>query len=143
LFRRCLRRLRHICGHHNVLPSSHIISDGLRKSGDSPVAFGGFADVWEGTFAGEKVCVKVLRVYNANTNNQKGPLAVCGIREFIVCLTNTDTAQAFLRGSSCLEEAETCKCCAFFGCYDGAVTARVEVDAQRHIDGIRERQTPR
>ena len=85
--------------------------------------------MWEGSFAGEKVCVKVLRVYNANTNNQKGPLAVCGIREVTVRPTNADTVQALLRRGSRLEKAETCKCCAFLGCYDGAVTARVEVDA--------------
>jgi len=26
------------------------------------MAFGGFADVWEGTLGGRKVCIKVLRV---------------------------------------------------------------------------------
>ncbi|KAF9789434.1 kinase-like domain-containing protein [Thelephora terrestris] len=68
LFRRCLRRLRLICAHHNVLPSSHIVREGLRKTSDNPVAFGGFADVWEGKYEGRKVCVKALRVHNPNTS---------------------------------------------------------------------------
>ena len=79
--RRRLRRLRHVCGHHNVLPSSYITSHGLRKTSDNLVAYGGLADVWEGTLKDRKVCVKVLRMYNANTNHPKGSLAVCGIHK--------------------------------------------------------------
>ena len=39
--------------------------------------------MWEGTLGNEKVCVKVLRVYNPHANNQKRVLAVCGIRGFL------------------------------------------------------------
>jgi len=129
LFRRCLRRLRHICGHHNVLPSSHIISDGLRKTSDNPVAYGGFADVWEGKLGDERVCIKVLRVYNMDTNNQKGSLVVCDIYKAPLRSITADIGQVLLWGSSCLEAAETSKCSAFPGSYDGAITARVEMDA--------------
>ena len=90
LFRRCLRRLRLICGRHNILPESHIISDGLKRTSDNPVACGGFADVWEGTLRDEKVCVKVLRMYRTNTNNPNGSLAVCDIRVALVCSINVD-----------------------------------------------------
>lgn len=62
LFRRCLRRLRLICGHHHVLPPSHVIREGPTKTSQNPVAFGGFADVWEGIHEGEKVCVKAMRL---------------------------------------------------------------------------------
>jgi len=130
LFRRCLRRLRHICGHHNVLPSSHIISDGLEKTGDGPVAYGGFTDVWEGLLGGEKVCVKVMRVCGTNTDNQEEPMTVRDVREPLVCSNVTNTFQVFLWRSSCLEETETSKCCAFLGRYviDEAATTCLGVD---------------
>lgn len=83
LFRRCLRRLRQVCSQHNILPSSHTISDGLRTTSEHAVAYGGFADVWEGTLGSDKVCIKMLRIYNGNTNTQKRPLAVCTIRNFV------------------------------------------------------------
>jgi serine/threonine protein kinase len=57
-----LRKLRAICGHHTTLPSSHIISGDLTKIGESPTAFGGFADVWQGDQGGKRVCIKVLRI---------------------------------------------------------------------------------
>ena len=45
-----------------TLPSSYAVSGDLARVGDHPIAFGGFADVWEGTHGGGKVCVKVLRI---------------------------------------------------------------------------------
>jgi len=45
-----------------TLPSSCAISGDLVRVGGNPVAFGGFADVWEGIHGGRRVCVKVLRV---------------------------------------------------------------------------------
>lgn len=62
VFRQCLRKLRAICGCHTTLPSSHTVSGDLKKLGDQPVACGGFADVWEGSLGGSRVCIKVLRV---------------------------------------------------------------------------------
>ena len=60
--RSCLHKLQAICSHHGVLPSSHIISGGLTKLGDYPVASGGFADVWEGKHKKTKVCIKCPRI---------------------------------------------------------------------------------
>ena len=60
--RRCLRKLQVVCGDNMTLPSSYTVPGDLTRIGDQPVAFGGFADVWEGTYCGEKICVKVLRV---------------------------------------------------------------------------------
>jgi len=45
-----------------TLPSSYTISGDLVRVGDHPIVFGGFADVWEGTRGGRKVCVKALRI---------------------------------------------------------------------------------
>ena len=58
----CLHKLQAICGHNMTLPSSYTISGEIARVGDRPVALGGFADVWEGTRNGKKVCVKWLRV---------------------------------------------------------------------------------
>jgi hypothetical protein len=62
VYRQCLRKLRAICGSHSTLPSSYIISDGLTRTGEGAIEFGGFADVWQGVHCGKKVCIKVLRV---------------------------------------------------------------------------------
>lgn len=58
----CLHKLQAICGHHMILPSSYTISGEITRVGDRPIALGGFADVWEGTYDGKKVCAKWLRV---------------------------------------------------------------------------------
>jgi len=60
--RQCLRKLQAICGDNMTLPSSYAVSGDLARVGDDPVAFGGFADVWEGTRSDTKVCIKALRV---------------------------------------------------------------------------------
>ena len=76
------------------------------------------------------MCIKVLRVYDANTYSQKEPMAVRDARELLVRSNVADTLQGFIWRSRCLEETATCKCCTFLGCYNvGAVTACVGVDA--------------
>ena len=70
-----------VCNHRNVLPSSHVILDGLREANHSPVACGGFANLREGTLRDRKVCVKVPRTYNADTYHPKGSLVACGVRK--------------------------------------------------------------
>ncbi|KAF9789636.1 kinase-like domain-containing protein [Thelephora terrestris] len=60
--RRCLHKLQAICGRHKILPSSYNIPGDLTIIDDDPVAFGGFSDVWEGTYDGKKVCIKRLRI---------------------------------------------------------------------------------
>jgi len=60
--RQCLRKLQAICSDNMTLPSSYTVSGDLARVGDDPVAFGGFADVWEGTHRDTKVCIKALRV---------------------------------------------------------------------------------
>jgi len=57
-----LRALRKICGTKELLPSSHVLSDDLSRNGSYPSAFGGSADVWEGTYGDQKVAIKSLRI---------------------------------------------------------------------------------
>ncbi|KAF9648576.1 kinase-like protein [Thelephora ganbajun] len=51
-----------------TLPSSYnvLLSGDLARVGDHPVANGGFADVWEGTHGGRRVCIKHLRISMKN-----------------------------------------------------------------------------
>jgi len=63
VYRQGLHKLQAICGRNTTLPSSHNVSGDLVTLGDCPIANGGFADVWEGTHGGGKVCIKCPRVY--------------------------------------------------------------------------------
>ena len=71
MFRRCLRKLRAICGSHTTLPSSHIISGDPTRIGESAIAYGGFADVWQGDQGGKRVCIKALRISLNDTSGLK------------------------------------------------------------------------
>ena len=62
LSRQCLHRLQAICAHRATLPSSYIISRGITRVGRGPIALGGIADVWEGTYRGERVSIKSLKI---------------------------------------------------------------------------------
>jgi len=70
LYRKGLRALRKICGQTRLLPTTHMLADGLEKSGDMPAASGGFADVWRGTYNGRQVAIKALRIYNTDDLQQ-------------------------------------------------------------------------
>jgi hypothetical protein len=58
--------LRKLCGLAAILPTSYTLTDGLKKTGKFPKAGGWFADVWEGTYKGRKVAIKILRTYAAD-----------------------------------------------------------------------------
>ncbi|KIK64874.1 hypothetical protein GYMLUDRAFT_403808 [Collybiopsis luxurians FD-317 M1] len=61
-YRRCLRSLRHLATHYEVLPSSLCVQD-LRRTDQNPIRGGGFADIWRGTMqSNQSVCLKVLRL---------------------------------------------------------------------------------
>ena len=60
--RQCLCKLQVICSRSMTLPSSYTVSGDLARIGEEPAAFGGFADVWEGTHCNTRVCIKALRV---------------------------------------------------------------------------------
>ena len=79
LARECLNKLQAICSHYETLPSSHIVDSGeITRAGDHPITLGGIADVWEGTYRGEKVSVKFLRVCMKNHQAVKKVCSLCG-----------------------------------------------------------------
>jgi hypothetical protein len=56
--------------------------NGVTKMGEHPFAGGGFADVFIGKYAGNKVALKVLRVYKAE-RNRKALVKVCVDRAYL------------------------------------------------------------
>lgn len=87
--RRCLPKLQAICGDNMTLPSSYTISgDDLARAGDHPIAFGGFADVWEGTYGAKKVCVKVLKI-STHDDQALSKVRIRHVAFFSYLLSNT------------------------------------------------------
>jgi len=72
--RRCFRGLVKICGEYGILPNSYIIPESkIKKLGDSLIASGGFSEVLQGAYEGNKpVAIKVIRLYTLNIQGPKG-----------------------------------------------------------------------
>jgi hypothetical protein len=99
-FRKYLLALRKMCSVRGILPSSHVLSQGLARLGHAPVARGGFADVWEGTYKDKRTAIKILRTYD--DIDCKRMIKVC-----IICLNFSSRLnyhlQVLLQGSRDLE----------------------------------------
>ena len=54
------------CSSYGALPASFLLR-GVEKTGDDPFAGGGFADIYVGSYLGETVALKVLRVCTSTT----------------------------------------------------------------------------
>ncbi|OCH87497.1 kinase-like protein [Obba rivulosa] len=64
LWRQSLDMLRTLCGKNEICPSSFTLPEKfLQKHSDRPIASGGFADVWRGTYQGKDVAIKVWRFH--------------------------------------------------------------------------------
>ncbi|KAF9644348.1 kinase-like protein [Thelephora ganbajun] len=63
-FPRCQRELRRVCNTCEILPKSYAISNTLLRTDTQPVASGAFADIYEGTLDGSRICVKQARIYS-------------------------------------------------------------------------------
>ncbi|KAF9648297.1 kinase-like protein [Thelephora ganbajun] len=57
-----LRYLRKLCGSFGIVPSSFMLVPRSVKRAATPFATGGFSDVYEATFKGRPVAIKVLKV---------------------------------------------------------------------------------
>ena len=142
VFRQCLRKLRAICGYHMILPSSHIITGDLVRTGESVFAYGGFADIWEGVHRRKKVCIKVLRLPLHDTY---GFSKVHIQRRYIFLFTEGRPVGAvaiFQRGDR-VETTTTPKHRALLWCYDGPSPVRIGVDAKRYHYTICQQTTGR
>lgn len=59
--RKLLNKLCKTCSRHRIIPTSMNIPDCSR--GSVEVEYGGFADVFLGTYEGRRVAIKAVRVY--------------------------------------------------------------------------------
>ena len=66
------KKFRQLCGRAGQLPASHIISDGLIKATEHPIASGDSADVWEGRYDNTRVAIKALRIYKGDNLRKVG-----------------------------------------------------------------------
>ncbi|KAF9646896.1 kinase-like protein [Thelephora ganbajun] len=62
-FRKCFQVLQKICGLRAALPTSCQVSGAPSYTTETPVAFGGFCDVYRGTLGtGADICIKKIRI---------------------------------------------------------------------------------
>lgn len=54
-----------VCSATGQLPTSTLLSAELEKHGSTPVASGGFTDIWQGEHYGSQVAIKAFRIYPA------------------------------------------------------------------------------
>ena len=128
--RRCLHKLQAICSHSLVLPSSYIISGGLVRVGDYPVASTNLSDVWEGMHSSAKVCIKYPRI----TIKDRKDIEKVSSRYWHTVsylLKYTLRPIVILQGSNRVEKIETSEYCSLHRRYTGSFTTRVRVDAER------------
>jgi len=59
-----LRALSELSGYIGQPPSPLVLSKGLRREGAIAVSCGTYADIWSGSYNGERVAIKSLRVYD-------------------------------------------------------------------------------
>ncbi|KAF9643880.1 kinase-like protein [Thelephora ganbajun] len=69
IYRRCLRYLYRICGHHALLPNSLQIPLCYDPKTTAECG-GGFADVWKGKHRDQDVAAKALKVYTSYTTEK-------------------------------------------------------------------------
>ncbi|KAF9643197.1 kinase-like protein [Thelephora ganbajun] len=66
LFRKALHSLWSTCNKRGMLPKPYIVSEGLSRTGDVPMASGGYANVWMGELTRNsgpmRVCIKTMKV---------------------------------------------------------------------------------
>jgi len=67
--------IRKIVRHTGALPSSFFLEEVMRSS-DHPVAGGGFADIYIGSYGGIRVALKVLRIYGTQNQRREAVKAV-------------------------------------------------------------------
>jgi len=78
------------------LPSSHILSTDLLDTGGSPLALGGYSEIFKGTYAGLDVCVKRLKDDSTRSPERVVKGRVCRDQSFTVTNDPIDALQRSL-----------------------------------------------
>ena len=135
-FERTHRKLQRICTSPVLLPLSHILLAGALHLKERPFACGGFADVYEGTYDGSRVCIRKLRIISASDSGPatKGDTRRYHCRYTSVLMILTDA----LQGSIAVETTETSQYCPICGCNHPTLPNRVGMDAWRRFEDLRQ-----
>ena len=56
------------CAHERAVLPPGLFLSGVERDGSHPVGGGGFSDVWKGTYQGQAVAIKILRVFTNQDN---------------------------------------------------------------------------
>ena len=118
--------LRKICGSRKVLPTTYELSAGVSSVRQSPDAFGGFGDAYEGTLT-VRVCIKRLKVSITGDPEkvQKVPL-----RAATRYLTIPDDFGDVLQRGCGMETPQPPEYCAFQGCHFRSPSTHFRMDAR-------------
>ena len=108
LFRKTLRRLQSTCSNREVLPSSYLIPNELLSKKERAAAAGGFADVYEGEFNGQKVCIKTLRLYSLDTGDVTKKVRSSVVQSLAI-VAKTAGPVGILQRSCCVEDVTPSK----------------------------------
>ena len=139
VFRWCLHKLRTICSHHSILPSSYTISGNLTRVGDNPVAFGGFSKVWQGIHKGRKVCIKRLRL----TDQIREGVKKASIWHWLIFswLLKDAITTGVLQGGGHVEKAGTSECRCSHWCYAKSLAIRIRMDTEWDSNRIHQQKS--
>ena len=139
--RRCLHKLQAICSHSGILPSSHIISGGLVKVGDYPVASTNLSDVWEGTHGSTRVCIKYPRITIRDRQDiEKVKNRYSHTVSYL--LKYTCRCIGVLQGSGRMEKVEASEYRSVYRRHTRSFAICVRVDAEWRLNGVPQ-QKPR
>jgi len=133
------KRFRQLCGRMGLLPTSHIIPGKLIQTAGSPVARGGFGDVWEGIYNDKRVAIKALRIYK-DEDVQKVKKVILLVSP---CHPRLTITTGLLQGGSDVATGLPPQRCPVPRSFGGVCTPLhgVGVDVQRERAGLRQEKS--
>jgi hypothetical protein len=108
LFQKALYGLWSTCGKRGVLPKSHIISEGLSRTGEKEFASGGYANVWKGELVERnsnprRVCIKAMKIAVRDGEGERNSIEKVGNSPSSLpsSFTQFKATRRFMRRSPC------------------------------------------
>jgi len=133
-FLRCQSELRTVCSTWEMLPTSYMIPSTLLNASAKPVSSGNFAEIYEGTLKGSKICVKQARI-SSKDSSQTALEVHHTTSQFVRSRFLTDPT-ASLPGGNHVEVPESPKHCSLPRCHCHSLEAHFGLDAWRGPDRI-------
>lgn len=137
-FLKCQGELRKVCSTWKMLPTSYTILGTLLNTSTEPVSSGDFADIYEGTLKGSKVCVKQARI-SSEVSLQAAQKVHHTTSQFVGCRFLTDHTALLPRGNL-VETPNSPKHCSLPGYHCYSLEAYFGLDAWRRPDRVRQKK---